>query len=76
MTSEQFAYWLQGFVELNGETPTGEQWESIKAHLQTVFKKVTPEIKVAPVIPSPGVQFPGLQESIERMKLDGIQITC
>lgn len=48
MTSEQFAYWMQGFVELNGETPTAEQWQSIKDHLKTVFAKVTPQIGVQP----------------------------
>ncbi|WP_440466889.1 hypothetical protein ACKI1H_27060 [Pseudomonas sp. YH-1] len=46
MTSEQFSYWLQGFVELNGSEPTAEQWQSIKDHLKTVFVKVTPEVKV------------------------------
>lgn len=46
MTSEQFAYWLQGFVELNGSEPTAEQWQSIKDHLKTVFMKVTPEMNI------------------------------
>ena len=41
MTSEQFAYWLQGFVELGGQIPTEAQWDSIKDHLKTVFEKVT-----------------------------------
>lgn len=46
MTPEQFAYWLQGFAEmqLSKEPPTREQWETIKDHLQTVFKKVTPPL--------------------------------
>ena len=38
MNSEQFAYWLNGFVELNDSPPTPEQWQSIKDHLQLVFK--------------------------------------
>lgn len=42
----QFAYWLQGFSELNDEPPTPEQWQSIKEHLATVFKKVTPPLFV------------------------------
>lgn len=42
MTAEQFAYWLQGFAELNTEPPTKEQWQSINEHLKTVFTKVTP----------------------------------
>lgn len=42
MTPEQFAYWLQGFAELNQGAPTPEQWKSICDHLYTVFHKVTP----------------------------------
>jgi hypothetical protein len=44
MTSEQFTYWLQGFIELYGEIPSEAQWQSIKEHLQTVFVKVTPPV--------------------------------
>jgi hypothetical protein len=46
MTPEQFAYWLQGFVELTqGQTPNPAPWKSIQAHLNTVFNKVTPPVK-------------------------------
>lgn len=47
MTSEQFAYWLNGFAELNPtmEQPTTEQWKSITEHLKTVFVKVTPPVE-------------------------------
>lgn len=41
MTTEQFAYWLQGFAEVHGEAPTPQQWEMIKEHLETCFVKVT-----------------------------------
>ncbi len=45
MTSEQFAYWMQGFVELTAaQQPTAEQWQSITEHLKTVFVKVTPPV--------------------------------
>lgn len=47
MTPEQFAYWLQGYAELQQEPPTPEQWKSVKEHLALVFKKVTP-----PVVPA------------------------
>lgn len=51
MTPEQFAFWLNGFVELNkGAPPTPEQWTSITEHLGTVFTKVTPPVG-APAIP-------------------------
>lgn len=43
MTSEQFVYWLQGFSELSGKPPTGEQWAAIQDHLKLVFDKKTPE---------------------------------
>lgn len=49
MTTEQFCYWLQGKLEgrdiLSG-TFTKEELQSIKEHLQTVFKKVTPSITI------------------------------
>lgn len=44
MTAEQFAYWMQGFAELNEAPPTAEQWKSIREHLVTVFVKVTPPL--------------------------------
>lgn len=47
MIPEQFAYWLQGFFELQeteGKAPevTPEQAKMIREHLKTVFCKVTP----------------------------------
>lgn len=50
MSAEQFAYWLQGFVELsNGTPPTAEQWSKIEEHLQLVFTKVTgPSTRLVP----------------------------
>jgi hypothetical protein len=40
MNHDQFAYWLQGFVETNGgKEPTKEQWKIIKDHLQLCFVK-------------------------------------
>jgi hypothetical protein len=44
MTEQQFAYWLQGFAELNPDPPTADQWKSIREHLAMVFKKVTPPV--------------------------------
>lgn len=42
MTSEQFAYWLQGFAELNEQPPSAQQWQMVRDHLALVFNKVTP----------------------------------
>ena len=40
MNQDQFAYWLQGFVEMNGgKEPTKAQWKMIKDHLQLCFVK-------------------------------------
>lgn len=41
MTTQDFAYWLNGFIELHGEKPNDIQWESIKEHLGLVFNKET-----------------------------------
>lgn len=46
MTAEQFAYWLQGFAELNPEPPTAAQWQSIREHVGSVFGKVTPPLRL------------------------------
>lgn len=57
MTPEQFTYWLQGFAELNPDTPpNATQWKQIQDHLNLVFKKVTPTIQPYPFGPgiSPG----------------------
>ncbi len=43
MTPDQFAYWLQGYAEINGAPPTAEQWWVIRDHLALVFQKVTPD---------------------------------
>lgn len=45
MTPEQFAYWLQGFVEITHqmERPSEQQWAVIKDHLKQVFDKRTPD---------------------------------
>lgn len=47
MDAQNFAYWLQGFVELNGgQMPSEEQWRSICEHLGLVFNKVTKPVVV------------------------------
>lgn len=43
MTPRDFAYWLQGYMEVHGTTPTDEQWQVIQDHLKLVFVKVTPD---------------------------------
>lgn len=70
MTPEQFAYWLHGFAELTGDTPpNAEQWKSIREHLATIFKKVTPPVA------KPGQAAGDLIEAIERMKKEGARAT-
>lgn len=44
MTTEQFTYWLKGFMELNEtNTLTEKQYQIIKDHLDLVFNKRTPD---------------------------------
>lgn len=88
MTPEQFAYWLNGFAELNQsmEQPTPEQWKSITEHLKTVFVKVTPELQIKPSVNWPlGTQPDLIKDAIGKMFRDArrdplfgqpIQITC
>ena len=42
MTSEQFAYWLQGYAEICDTAPNDAQWQIIKDHLALTFHKMTP----------------------------------
>lgn len=43
MTPENFAYWLQGYVELtDGKLPDKKTWKHIIDHLNLLFKKETP----------------------------------
>lgn len=72
MTSEQFAYWMQGFAELNAEPPTAEQWKSIREHLATVFMKVTPQVN----FPSPAFPRDLRDPRMNWPLLGDIQITC
>ncbi|HHT4259215.1 TPA: hypothetical protein ACTYZB_004882 [Klebsiella variicola] len=72
MTPEQFAYWLQGFVELNGQLPDEEQWVSIKDHLQTVFKKVTPPARVSSI----GMALHKMEENISTSGQSITALTC
>ena len=83
MNAEQFAYWLQGFVELNpSPQPSSEQWESIKQHLQTVFIKVTPQLGTHTSTPgvrsSEFTQQDRLREALRGLHYPGVipQITC
>lgn len=47
MTPEQFAYWLQGFAELNEAPPSEAQWKSVREHLALVFDKLTPPFEIS-----------------------------
>jgi len=58
MTSENFVFWLQGYLELSQhlDGPKGlneQQVEEIKNHLNTVLIKVTPSLPMqVPLFPS------------------------
>lgn len=43
MTTEQFAYWLKGFLEIENPTTLDKRkTQIVKDHLELVFKKETP----------------------------------
>ncbi len=43
ISPENFAYWLNGFVEVTeGKRPSDKQWRTITDHLAEVFVKTTP----------------------------------
>ena len=76
MTPEQFAYWLQGFAELNPNTPPNiTQWKQIQDHLGTVFKKETP-LRVGPGIAAPA--YPNWPNPMTPYTIPGIrpEIIC
>lgn len=70
MTADQFAYWLQGFAELNEQPPTAEQWQSVREHLALVFNKVTPLRPAGPDRP------PSWESGTILVTSDGATRTC
>lgn len=78
MTAEQFAYWLQGFAELNPsiEAPSPEQWKAIQDHLKTVFMKVTPAFPSQPSTQMPTWPTPARLEDYLRKFPTAPVITC
>ncbi len=47
MNTNDFAYWLHGWSEINGgAAPTPAQWVIINDHLNLVFNKVTPRREI------------------------------
>ena len=65
MTAEQFAYWFQGFAELSETPPTQAQWDSMREHVATVFKKVTPQVQTT-VGPGEYVMRPNIADAIRK----------
>lgn len=63
MTPEQFAYWLQGFLELSGaESLDARQVQVVRDHLALVFEKRTPDRPPEPVLP------PDIRQVLERIQ--------
>jgi hypothetical protein len=57
MTTEQFVYWLQGFMEMADPKELNKtQTQQIKDHLKLVFDKQTPDRDLQ-YIPSPNYQW-------------------
>lgn len=63
MTEKEFAYWLQGFVELTcaKQVPTKEQWDIITKHLRSVFQNYNVkqiQLEFPLINPTPGLNPP------------------
>jgi hypothetical protein len=60
MTTEQFTYWLQGFMEVaTPATLDATQTQIIKDHLALVFDKQTPDrASIPPLAPMPTTPYP------------------
>jgi hypothetical protein len=53
MTSRDFAFWLQGYIEITkGAVPSKDQWKVISNHLNLVFKH-----EIDPSMPDPNGQL-------------------
>lgn len=84
MTAEQFAYWFQGFAELSETPPTQAQWDSMREHVATVFKKVTPPVSINIGPGEPVMTRPNIAEEIRKWNerdhplypFTGPRITC
>lgn len=62
MTPEQFAYWLQGFMEMADPKELNKiQTQQIKDHLKLVFDKKTPDRIIGPERGNPPYSLPGVQ---------------
>ena len=59
MGTENFIYWLQGFVEMTDtDSITDKQWQIIKEHLALVTNKMIKlTVKGSPVYPSDPIRF-------------------
>lgn len=62
-----FAYWLKGYVELNGTAPTMEQWQIIVDHLEKVFDKQTPNRDNGVQQEGPNVASPALPPNFPKI---------
>lgn len=61
MNSENFAYWLQGALELGGLKTLNEvQVKVVQDHLDLVFKKVTPVRQITSTPPATTYPVPRL----------------
>ena len=67
MTPEQFVYWLQGFSEVTGKSPTPEEWKIIQEHLNLVFDKRTRQTsaKEQQSVPNFPKYFPDIRDAVQ-----------
>lgn len=65
MDANQFFFWLRGFAEITGQTPTDKQWE----HIRTELFQTTPTKPLnIPVMSYPGNNSGGCSGCAEKSK--------
>lgn len=61
MTSRDFAFWLQGYSEIQGQIPTQHQWQIILDHIEEVDEvKLAFPVDIKPAAPPQVMTMTGL----------------
>lgn len=75
MTSENFVYWLQGFLEIQGpDSISKQQVEIIKDHVALVLKKETPQRFRLQEISASEINFNVPPQSDGTVSFDGLTL--
>ena len=75
MTPENFVYWLQGFLEIQGpDSINQQQVEIIKDHVALVLKKETPKRQGLQKVNTPEITFSVPPQTDGAVSFDGLTL--